>query len=1316
MTTHSRPNFLWTSLVAAALSATLAWGCGGGPSVSSKGDRRDGKGGSAGSGTGEGGEGTGGTTIIPPDECEPKTCEELEKNCGKVADGCGEIIECGECEGGHVCGFKTANVCSTDDDIDDLCMKVSEEDACDGKECGVEGDGCGGTYECGECGRDEACGIEEAFQCDVVPDGTDDDCPAMIPSCADVDAECGIIGNGCGGTIDCDMETGGCDNDEVCGFGGPQKCGAPPSCTPTPAATACAGKCGIVSNGCGVEVNGGIIDCSAMFPCPNGETCGGGGVANECGAGGSSDCTPVSQATACAGKTCGAASDGCTGSYTCGTGCGTGQACIAGSCQGTTCTPIPQATACAGMECGQVGNGCSGTYDCGMCPTGESCGLRTAFSCDPTPGNCTPRTPVAACAGKECGIVYDGCGTAAANQIDCGAVNGGCQSGEFCGLTAPFQCGTPVDPPCTPTTTCTSLGWTCGTAVDNCGNTMNCGSCGPLETCIGGITGPATCQTGTSGGTCTLCSAVPACTGQPQRTRLTGKVVTPGKADNNTANQLGVPNAFVYILRTNNLADLPAISSGIGAAPATACERCTDQDLGPVLVSGMTNATGNFQLEGNVPVGQEFILVVKVGKFRRAVRHTLPANAACTTTNIATALPANLTRLPRNQTDGLAVNIPKMAISTGEVDAMECVLQKMGIANSEFTRPQLTSGRIHLYRANGAWPDQQSQNCQNCSNQSCRQTNCGGTGSNGDRTNFLNAISDTRIHDNTNGRINEYDMVIYDCEGGGWDDDFSERNTYGANVRSYVNRGGRMFGSHWSYSWIDGNGNVAYAPATAANTGLTAAGTWTSGGTFPSSGTGAIALGRPRASPRIQNFADWMSGHSIAAAPGYTFGITEPRGQNTGLGNSSEEFVYRTDGDMRTQQMSFNTPYAAPAANICGRVAYSGFHVSVGNTTNAVFPNHCTGDLTSQEKVLLYMLFDLGACVGEDPDPPGCTTQACPGGGLCGTRPDGCGGTQQCGCPQGQACINGTCQNQGCVPTTCQAEGIICSTISNGCGGALTCACPVCTPISQAQACAGKTCGYASDGCSGVYDCGGACTPTCDPLDACPQGVDCGVISDGCSGTLNCGNCPPPAVCGGAGQANRCGVPMCDPLTCEDQGAECGMVGDGCGGSDDCGVCPPGQYCTTVNGMGNRCAGCEPQSCDDVDAECGIIGDGCGGTRNCGPCPQGQICGAEEPNKCGDGPGCTPRDCDDANAECGIIGDGCGGQVDCGPCQNGQICGVTTPFQCGDPPGCDPATCESEGAECGLIADGCGDLVDCGACPSGMTCGLSEANKCTGVR
>jgi hypothetical protein len=167
-------------------------------------------------------------------------------------------------------------------------------------------------------------------------------------------------------------------------------------------------------------------------------------------------------------------------------------------------------------------------------------------------------------------------------------------------------------------------------------------------------------------------------------------------------------------------------------------------------------------------------------------------------------------------------------------------------------------------------------------------------------------------------------------------------------------------------------------------------------------GTGAISVGRPAASPRIQNFADWMVNEGVTMAPAYNFAVIDPRNQNTGIGASSEEFVYRQDGNsMSVQQFSFNTPYAAPAEAACGRVAYSAFHVSSSSGTGmdfetAIFPAHCTGDLTNQEKVLLYMLFDLGACIGDDPPPPPCVPAVC-GEDQCGFQPDGCGGVLDCG-------------------------------------------------------------------------------------------------------------------------------------------------------------------------------------------------------------------------------------------------------------------------------------------------------------------------------
>jgi hypothetical protein len=94
-----------------------------------------------------------------------------------------------------------------------------------GATCGPIGDGCGGLLQCGTCAAPETCGGGGvASQCGSPPDA------GCVPiTCPEVGANCGVMSDRCGGTIQC----GSCTLPDSCGGGGtPFVCGTkpPPTC------------------------------------------------------------------------------------------------------------------------------------------------------------------------------------------------------------------------------------------------------------------------------------------------------------------------------------------------------------------------------------------------------------------------------------------------------------------------------------------------------------------------------------------------------------------------------------------------------------------------------------------------------------------------------------------------------------------------------------------------------------------------------------------------------------------------------------------------------------------------------------------------------------------------------------------------------------------------------------------------------------------------------------------------------------------------------------------------------------------------------
>jgi len=383
------------------------------------------------------------------------------------------------------------------------------------------------------------------------------------------------------------------------------------------------------------------------------------------------------------------------------------------------------------------------------------------------------------------------------------------------------------------------------------------------------------------------------------KTTLSGKVFDP-------SGTVPLYNALVYV---PNAAVAP-FTEGV------ACDRCGTVPSGEPIATALTDAKGEFKLE-DVPVGADIPLVVQIGKWRRQV--VVPNVASCADTPVT----ADLTRLPRSKAEG---DIPRIAVTTGNADSLECFLRKLGVEGAEISNPA-GAGRIHVFQGNGTRID----------------------GSTPAATTLWNDPA----------ALARYDMVILSCEG----DEHNETKTAAAkeNLAKYLDVGGRVFASHFHYTWFK-NG-----PAAVASTA-----TW-----VPNGNVGDQTADIDTSFAKGKAFADWLE--NVGASP--THGkvpMTELRRNVTTVpgpgapADTSRRWISTKNGAAdETKFYSFNTPVGRPADEQCGRGVYTDIHVSSGDGSTGTFPANCTtSGFTEQEKALLFLLFDLASCVQDEKNPP----------------------------------------------------------------------------------------------------------------------------------------------------------------------------------------------------------------------------------------------------------------------------------------------------------------------------------------------------------
>ena len=337
---------------------------------------------------------------------------------------------------------------------------------------------------------------------------------------------------------------------------------------------------------------------------------------------------------------------------------------------------------------------------------------------------------------------------------------------------------------------------------------------------------------------------------------------------------------------------------------------------GSPLVSAVTATDGTFTLT-NMPVGTNIPLVIQIGKWRRQV--VIPTVTACTNT----AVPAALSHLPTSHAQG---DIPKIAIVTGASDAIECVLQKVGIAQSEFTDPS-GSGRVNFYQGDGS---------------------SSSTGAEIDSSTPTEATLEA-----SQSAMNAYDAVMFGCQGGA----YTESNTALGYLANFANAGGRVFATHYEYVWLN------------TNAGFQSTVDWAVGGPDPTPDPGTGVINQNQSFPKGIQLASWLTDVGASSTPGE---ITISTLRNDQTGAISPTASWMTDGS-DIMQFTFNTPVGVASDQQCGRVLFNEYHVedTSGTTTKGMkFPAECsTGAMTAQEKLLEYSLFDLMNALTSDVPP-----------------------------------------------------------------------------------------------------------------------------------------------------------------------------------------------------------------------------------------------------------------------------------------------------------------------------------------------------------
>ncbi len=333
--------------------------------------------------------------------------------------------------------------------------------------------------------------------------------------------------------------------------------------------------------------------------------------------------------------------------------------------------------------------------------------------------------------------------------------------------------------------------------------------------------------------------------------------------------------------------------------PGVQCTQCQANLPGGSYASATTDAEGKFTLQG-IPAGFNVPVIVTTGKWRRKI--LVPVVTECADT----PLPDGTFRLPKNRTEG---EMPRIAVVTGGCDGLACIFSKIGIDRTEFGSSSAGPESVVFYNgAGGAAP-----------------------GTPAAATALWGSL----------GELKKYDLVINSCECG----ENNQNKTAPDLLKQYADMGGRVFGSHFHYTW-----SKNLIPS------------WQSTATWSSGSSGAPDL-VDMSHPAGSALAQWLVAVQASTMLGQIqLGEKTPNASAVSAGTT--RWLHASGTNPTSHYLSFQTPVGVPAGQQCGKVVYAGMHVSSTDDVSTSFPMGCSATFTPSEKALVFLLFDLTTCVG----------------------------------------------------------------------------------------------------------------------------------------------------------------------------------------------------------------------------------------------------------------------------------------------------------------------------------------------------------------